>query len=208
MSGSDAVEPCSGGVVGRRWGTAAATGELDQFVDGVGGRAEVGGEHFGRCGGGGEADDVAATVGPRRRQRRHGGGLAGAGGGQGELHARTGGGHVAQQGLLAVVEFHAVLRVGFEHGHANAGVIDDVAPGKPGRGEDSPLGGQDLGAGVDGAVVAGVDAGAVAAAQRGGLPEVGVGGGGQGDAVLAQSAVDDACRQLWRVVAVGVAQHP
>ena len=113
---TDAVEPCSGGVIGGGGGAVVGVGELDEFGDGVGGGGEVLGQDFGRAGGGGQADDGAATVAPGGRQGGHGGGFAGAGGGERELEAGTGSGHVAHQGGLSLVELQAVVGVGFGQG--------------------------------------------------------------------------------------------
>ena len=56
--------------------------------------------------------------------------------------------------------------------------------------------------------MAGVDAGAVAAAQQRGLVFVGVGGAGQGDAVLIKGSVHDAVDEVGAAGVIGVAQHP
>ena len=81
-------------------------------------------------------------------------------------------------------------------------------PRSAGGGQDSPLGGQDVSAGVGGGAVAGVDAGAVAAAQQRGFVFVGVGGAGQGDAVLIKGSGHDAVDEVGAAGVIGVAQHP
>ena len=141
---------------------AGGLGELDEFGDGVGGGAEVLAEDFGRRRGGGKAHDGAAAVAPGGGQGGHGDGFAGAGRRERQLHAGTGGGHRADQLLLAVVEVDTVLGVLFEQGQSDAGVVGDTAAAGGRGGQDAPLGGHHLGAGVDGGVVGGVDAGGVA----------------------------------------------
>ncbi|ETA89981.1 hypothetical protein O984_24670 [Mycobacterium avium 05-4293] len=113
---TDAVEPLSGGVIGRCRGAVAGVGELDQFGDRVGRGGEVLSQDFSRAGGGCQPDDGAATVAPGGRQGGHGGGFAGAGRGERELHASTGGGHLAHQDRLALVEFQSVVGVGLGQG--------------------------------------------------------------------------------------------
>ena len=55
--------------------------------------------------------------------------------------------------------------------------------------------------------MAGVDAGAVAAAQHGGLVFVRISVGGQGDAVFAKGARHDAVDELWAAGVGGVPSH-
>ena len=85
---------------------------------------------------------------------------------QRELDAGTGGGHFAHQGHLPGVELQVLVGLVFQQRQTDAGVIDCATVLQPCGGQNAPLGGQDVGAGVDGGVVAGVDAGTVAAAQR------------------------------------------
>jgi hypothetical protein len=72
--------------------------------------------------------------------------------------------------------------------------------------QNAPLGGQNLGAGVDGGVVGSVNAGAVAPAQRRGLVALDVSVCRDRDAVGAQGGVDDAVEDGQVGVLVGVAQ--
>ena len=126
---------------------------------------------------------------------------------QRELDAGTGGRHFAHQRHLPGVELQFLVGLVFQQRQTDAGVIDCAAVAQPGGGQDPPLGGQDVGAGVDGGVVAGVDAGAVAATQRRGLVFLGVGVGGQRNAVLRKGGRHDAVGYLRAAGMVGVTQH-
>ena len=70
-----------------------------------------------------------------------------------------------------------MLSVGLQQRQTDAGVVDDTAATLGGGGQNAPLGGHHRSAGVDGGVVAGVDAFTVAAAQRHRLAHLGVGMG-------------------------------
>ena len=140
-------------------------GELGQ---GVGGGADLLAQHGGRGGGRGEPHDGAAVLGPGRGQGPHGGGLPGAGGGQGELEPGPGGGHLGDQGGLPGVEGGPVGGL-LEQRHGDRVGCGGVPVPQAGRGHQLLLGGQDGGAGVHGGPGDLVDAGAVDAAQHGGL---------------------------------------
>ena len=70
-----------------------------------------------------------------------------------------------------------MLGVVLQQRQTDTGVVDDTAATLGGGGQNAPLGGHHLRAGVDGGVVAGVDAFAVAAAQRHRFAHLGVGMG-------------------------------
>ena len=104
--------------------------------------AELGAELFG-CGRGGcEADDGAAAVGPGGGEGAHGGGLAGPGRRDRELEAPPGGGHVADQELLAGVEGFAVGHR-LEQGEGDRVVVGDPAAEAAGGVDEAAFGPQD-----------------------------------------------------------------
>ena len=109
--------------------------------------------------------------------------------------------------MLPVIERDSVACLDLKDGQFEAGVVDDVAAGSCCRGEDPVFGGQDVGAGVDGGVVAGVNTRTVPAPEHGGFVHGGVGVVGQGDAVCAEGGGDDAVGQCRGVGLVGVAQQ-
>ena len=84
--------------------------------------------------------------------------------------------------------------MGFQQGQTDAGVVGDAAAAERGGRQDAPFGGQHFAAGVDGAVVLAVDAGASPAAQEGRFVAllVGVAGDLNGQIVQATATIRSA----------------
>ena len=119
-------------------------GELRQgFGRGTGGVAEL----RSRGGRRGQPDHLAAAVAPRPNQGAHGGGLPGASGGDRELQPRPGGAHGTNQSRLSGVQAVPV-RGGFQQRQLDRGGVQDASVGAARSGDESLLGGQDAGGGV------------------------------------------------------------
>ena len=135
-----------------------------QLRHGVGGGLDVRAEDV-CCGcGGGQPKNGPSGFGPGSGEGSHGCGLAGASGGDRQLEAGAGGGHLADQSGLAGVEGQPVCGGG-EHGQIDGDGRRDHPVVLSGSSNDAGLGGQQVGGGEQLGAGDGVDAGAVAAAQ-------------------------------------------
>ena len=154
-------------------------GAVHVLVEGVSGCAQVFAEHDRRGRGGGQPEDLSAGAAPGVRQGGHGGGFARPRRGQREPDAAAAEGHLGHQSGLAVVEGFAA-RGGVREGQTHVCRGRDTAIELVRCGQDSPLGGEDVSAGVGRGAVAAVDAGTVAATQRDRLTQLGVVDAGMG----------------------------